>query len=223
VTMNSGDLTVLVDDDDRLIRAGLRAILDSAGGISVVGEAEDGAAAVSAARRLSPDVAVVDVRMPRVDGIEATRQLVKLNPPPAVLIVTTFDLDEYVHAALRAGASGFLLKDTPEDRLIAAVRTLPSGTALLDPRVTLRLVERFSPTAFSPSEEVLKELTSREREVLVEVARGHSNDEVAQHLDIAESTVKTHVSRILAKLNLLTRVQAVVVAYETGLVRPGHH
>ncbi len=221
MTASGEDLRVLVVDDDRLIRAGLRAILDSADGISVVGEAEDGAAALSAARRLSPDVAVVDVRMPRVDGIEATRQLVKLQPPVAVLVVTTFDLDEYVHAALRAGASGFLLKDTPEDRLIAAVRMLPSGTALLDPRVTLRLVQRFSPPPSSPAQGALRELTNREREVLVEVARGCSNDQVARHLDIAESTVKTHVSRILAKLDLITRVQAVVAAYETGLVQPG--
>jgi DNA-binding NarL/FixJ family response regulator len=212
------EITVLVVDDERLVRVGLRAVLDAASGLRVTGEAADGAEAVALARSLRPDVAVVDVRMPRVDGIEATRRLARLNPAPAVLILTTFDLDEYVHAGLRAGAAGFLLKDAPEDRLVAAVRTVHSGAALLDPRVTLRLVERLTPPVpvHAPS---LQRLTPREAEVLRAVATGASNEHVAERLGISEATVKTHVSRILAKLNLVTRVQAVVLAYDAGLVR----
>lgn len=221
MTDRSPDLRVLVVDDERLVRAGLRAVLNAAEGITVVGEAADGAEAVSMARTTKPDVAVVDVRMPHVDGIEATRRLVRLDPAPAVLVATTFDLDEYVHAALLAGASGFLLKDAPEERLVAAVRSLPTGAALLDPRVTLRLVERFARPRAAEGPDTLDALTPREREVLVAVARGGSNEDVGRLLNIGEATVKTHVSRILTKLDLVTRVQAVVLAYESGLVRPG--
>lgn len=214
-------LSVLVVDDEPLIRAGLRAVLAAGPGISVVGEAADGAEAVAAARSLRPDVAVVDIRMPRVDGIEATRRLVRLVPAPAVLVVTTFDLDEYVHAALRAGAGGFLLKDAPEDQLLAAVHAVHSGASLFDPRLTLRLVEHFAPAAVVPVPTLMAELTPRETEVLLEVARGAGNERVAAVLGIAEATVKTHMSRILAKLGLFTRVQAVVWAYDSGLVPPG--
>jgi DNA-binding NarL/FixJ family response regulator len=212
---------VLVVDDERLVRAGLRAVLTAAPGLTVVGEAADGAEAVAAARTLRPDVAVVDVRMPRVDGIEATRRLTRLEPAPAVLVLTTFDADEYVHAALRAGAAGFLLKDAPEERLVAAVRTVHTGASLLDPRVTVRLVERLTPVASPAATPSLARLTGRETEVLTAVATGASNEDVATLLGISEATVKTHVSRILAKLGLVTRVQAVVLAYETGLVRAG--
>jgi DNA-binding NarL/FixJ family response regulator len=218
--VSDGGIGVLVVDDERLVRAGLRAVLDASPGIRVVGEAADGAEAAAAARTLAPDVAVVDVRMPRVDGIEATRRLTRLAPAPAVLVLTTFDADEYVHAALRAGAGGFLLKDAPEERLVAAVRTVHSGASLLDPRVTLRLVQRLAP-ATPVTAPALDRLTGRETEVLVAVASGASNEGIAERLGISEATVKTHVSRILAKLGLVTRVQAVVLAYETGLVRAG--
>lgn len=218
----AGELGVIVVDDERLVRAGLRAVLAAAPGLSVVGEAGDGAEAVAAARELRPQVAVVDVRMPRMDGIEATRRLTRLTPAPAVLLLTTFDLDEYVHAGLRAGAAGFLLKDAPEGRLVSAVRTVHAGASLLDPRVTLRLVERVvpAPTTAVPA---LRRLTAREREILTAVATGASNEQIADRLGISEATVKTHVSRVLTKLGLVTRVQAVVLAYESGLVRPGRN
>ena len=212
-------VSVLVVDDDRLVRLGLRAVLAAADGVRVVGEAADGAEAVSATRSMRPDVVLMDIRMPHVDGIEATRRLVRLEPAPGVIVMTTFDLDEYVLAALRAGASGFLLKDAPEDRVVAAVRAAGSGVSMLDPRVTMRLLTRFSRT--SAPAPALGTLTAREREVLVSVARGWSNDEVGARLGIGEATVKTHVSHVLDKLGLTTRVQLVVVAYESGLVRPG--
>ncbi|QXG75161.1 response regulator transcription factor [Modestobacter sp. L9-4] len=212
---------VLVVDDDRLVRRGLVSILDSDPGLTVVGEAADGAEALTQVRALSPDVVVMDLRMPRVDGIEATRRLSRLDHPPAVLVLTTFDADEHVYAALRAGAGGFVLKDAPEAHLLAAVRAVGSGTSLLDPRVTLRLVEQLAPAPTGVPTGALQHLTPRELDVLREVARGASNEEVADALQIGEATVKTHVSRVLAKLGVLTRVQAVVLAYEHGLVVPG--
>jgi DNA-binding NarL/FixJ family response regulator len=215
-----GDVTVLVVDDDRLVRLGLRGVLAAAPGVRVIGEAADGAEAVSAARALAPDVVLLDIRMPHVDGIEATRRLVRLDPAPGVVVMTTFDLDEYVHAALKAGACGFLLKDAPEDRMVAAVRAAGSGVSMLDPRVTMRLVTKFARPSPTPVPG-LRTLTAREQEVMVAVARGWSNDEVGRRLGIGEATVKTHVSHLLEKLDLVTRVQLVVLAYEAGLVRPG--
>jgi DNA-binding NarL/FixJ family response regulator len=214
---------VLLADDQRLVRHGLRMILGSEPGIEVVGEAANGAEAVEAARRLLPDVVLMDVRMPVMDGIEATRRvLVGPEPRPRVLVLTTFDLDEYVYAALRAGAAGFLLKDAPEDHLLAGVRAVAEGGSLLDPAVTRRLVERFVLAAPDPAGGApdLSELTPREVEVLRLVARGFSNAEVAAELIVSDATVKTHVARILGKLGLRDRTQAVIAAYESGLVRP---
>ncbi|MGZ4146279.1 MAG: response regulator [Actinomycetota bacterium] len=214
-------IRVLVADDQALMRTGFRMILDAQDGIEVVGEAIDGDDAIRQFERLAPDVVVMDVRMPVTDGIEATRRLTALDPPARVLILTTFDLDEYVYEALRAGASGFLLKDRPSEELVAAVRVVAAGEALLAPSVTRRLIEEFAkrtPTATRPE---LAELTDREREVLVLMARGLSNAEIARSLFVAETTVKTHVGRVLRKLRLRDRAQAVVVAYESGLVQPG--
>ncbi|WP_373694970.1 response regulator [Kineococcus terrestris] len=189
--------------------------------VEVVGEAADGAEAVSAARALDPDVVLMDVRMPRVDGIEATRRLARAGPRPAVLVVTTFDEDEHVYAALRAGAGGFLLKDAPEAQLVAALRTVAEGVSLLAPSVTRRLVAAFAPAVPAPAAVPLDVLTAREREVLLLVARGLANAEIAGRLGVGEATVKSHVSHVLAKLGLVSRSQAVVAAYEAGLVRPG--
>ncbi|NAZ78342.1 response regulator [Kineococcus sp. T13] len=214
---------VLVVDDERLVRAGFRMILSTEPDLEVVGEAADGAEAVAQARRLRPDVVLMDVRMPRVDGIEATRRLVRLEEPPAVLVVTTFDQDEHVYAALRAGAGGFLLKDAPEAQLVAALRTVAEGVSLLAPSVTRRLVEAFTP-AQAPSRPPagdLERLTPRELDVLRALAHGRTNGDIADQLGVGEATVKTHVSRVLAKLGLASRSQAVVAAYESGLVRPG--
>jgi DNA-binding NarL/FixJ family response regulator len=215
-------IRVLIADDQALMRGGFRLILDAQDDIEVVGEAIDGRDAVEQFRRLGPDVVVMDVRMPAMDGIEATRRLTAGEHMPRVLILTTFDLDEYVYEALRAGASGFLLKDRPPEELVAAVRVVASGEALLAPSVTRRLIEEFAsrPKAPTPTPE-LEELTEREREVLVLMARGLSNAEIAGHLFIAETTVKTHVGRVLQKLQLRDRAQAVVLAYESGLVQPG--
>jgi DNA-binding NarL/FixJ family response regulator len=214
-------ISVLVADDQALMRTGFRMILDAQPGIEVVGEAIDGADAVRLFERLRPDVVVMDVRMPTMDGIEATRRLTALDPPARVLILTTFDLDEYVYDALRAGASGFLLKDRPPEELVAAVRVVAAGEALLAPSVTRRLIEEFATRTPSRPRADLAELTEREREVLVLIARGLSNDEIARALFVAETTVKTHVGRVLRKLGLRDRVQAVVLAYESGLVQPG--
>jgi DNA-binding NarL/FixJ family response regulator len=215
-------IAVLIADDQALMRGGFRMILDAEAGIEVVGEAIDGADAVRGFERLRPDVVVMDVRMPAMDGIEATRRITALEPTARVLILTTFDLDEYVYEALRAGASGFLLKDRPPEELVQAVRVVAAGDALLAPTVTRRLIEEFAHRPSAPvAPAALEELTEREREVLVLMARGRSNAEIARDLFVAETTVKTHVGRVLHKLGLRDRAQAVVLAYESGLVRPG--
>jgi DNA-binding NarL/FixJ family response regulator len=214
-------IRLLIADDQALMRTGFRMILDAQDDIEVVGEAIDGADAIRRFEELSPDVVVMDVRMPTMDGIEATRRLSALGRPARVLILTTFDLDEYVYEALRAGASGFLLKDRPPEELVAAVRVIASGEALLAPSVTRRLIEEFARRAPAAKPTELDELTEREREVLVLMARGLSNVEIARSLFVAETTVKTHVGRVLHKLGLRDRAQAVVLAYESGLVHPG--
>jgi DNA-binding NarL/FixJ family response regulator len=214
-------IRIVIADDERLIRAGYRMILDSEPDLEVVGEASDGLQAVDLAQRLAPDVVLMDVRMPTMDGIAATHAIVRTAPAPAVLVVTTFDLDEYVFQALRAGATGFLLKDAPEASLLAALRSAPGGLSLISPAITRRLVEAFAPRPTSPASTHLERLTPRELEVLTQVALGRSNADIARHLTIGETTVKTHVSRLLTKLNLASRSQAVVLAYEAGLVTPG--
>ncbi|HEX5086528.1 MAG TPA: response regulator transcription factor [Nocardioides sp.] len=213
-------LRLLIVDDQALVRAGFRKLLESEDGFEVVGEAGDGVEAVAAARRLGPDVVLMDIRMPRLDGIEATRQLAT-GGRPAVLILTTYDLDEYVFEALRAGASGFLLKDAPPDDLVAAVRTVARGEALLAPSVTRRLIAEFTSRRRPDPGAALPSLSQRETEVLKLVARGMSNAEIARELYLGEATVKTHVGSLLAKLQCRDRVQAVVRAYESGLVTPG--
>jgi DNA-binding NarL/FixJ family response regulator len=216
-------IRVLVVDDQDLVRAGFVKLLEPEAALNVVAEAGDGLEAVDAAARTRPDVVLMDIRMPNLDGIEATRRMTRLTQPPRVLVLTTYDLDEYVFDALKAGASGFLRKDAPADQFLAGVRAVAAGDALLAPSVTRRLIEEFanrpSPPPSGPTE--LEELTAREREVLVLVARGHTNAEIADELVLGESTVKTHVGNVLMKLGLRDRVQAVVVAYETGLIRPG--
>jgi DNA-binding NarL/FixJ family response regulator len=221
-------LRVVIADDQALVRAGFRMILEADGGVQVVGEAADGEEAVALARRVRPDVVLMDVRMPRLDGLEAARRILADETTDAtcrVIMLTTFDVDEYVYTALRVGASGFLLKDVSPEQLVAAVRLVAAGDALLAPSITRRLVERFArpvaPTHPTSTATELSTLTAREREVLVLMARGLSNAELAERLTLSEATVKTHVARILAKLDLRDRVQAVVLAYETGLVTPG--
>jgi DNA-binding NarL/FixJ family response regulator len=218
-------VSVLIADDQAVVRAGLRRILEVDAELQVIGEAEDGVAAVAAARRLRPRVVLMDIRMPRLDGLAATRRLLDEGgqDPPRVLILTTFGLDEYVYEALRAGASGFLLKDAPAEELLDAVRVVARGDALLDPAVTKSVIARFAALP-SPNDELaanVGELTLREREVLELLARGRSNAEIAQELNVAEGTVKTHVARVLMKLGLRDRVQAVVLAYECGVAVPG--
>jgi DNA-binding NarL/FixJ family response regulator len=214
---------VVVADDQELVRTGFRAILNAEPDIEVVGEASDGREAIEVARQLKPDVLLMDIRMPHVDGLEATRRIAS-DPEEGlrVLILTTFDLDEYVYEALRSGASGFLLKDGPADQLLSAVRVIARGDALLAPQITRRLIAEFSrrlpPAARA---EHLEALTQRELEVLKLIARGLSNAEIADELYVAETTVRSHVAHILTKLGLRDRVQAVVMAYEGGLVRPG--
>ncbi len=214
-------IRVLLADDQSLVRAGFRMILSGEPGIEVVGEAGDGIAAVSEARTLAPDVVLMDIRMPGVDGIEATRRIVSVPDPPRVVVLTTFDLDEYVYESLRAGASAFLLKDAKEHQLVAAIRVVAEGGSLFAPSVTRRLIERFAgqQEAVAPPP-ALERLTSRELEVLRLLAGGLSNAEIAARLVVTEHTTKTHVASILQKLQLRNRVQAVVLAYESGLVRP---
>ena len=217
-------IRVLLVDDQPLLRTGFRLILASEDDLEVVGEAADGEVAVQQAQALRPDVVLMDIRMPRTDGIEATRRITGLPDAPKVLVLTTFDLDEYVVEALRAGASGFLLKDVPADDLVTAVRVVHRGEAIVAPRVTRRLLDRFArhlpaPTA-ATSTSSLPQLTDREHQVLLLVARGLSNAEIAAELVLSETTVKTHVSNLLTKLGLRDRVQAVVLAYERGLVTP---
>ena len=220
--MAGGPLRVLVADDQELVRAGFCVILE-ASGLVIAGEAADGAQAVALAASEKPDVVLMDVRMPVMDGLEATRQIAAAPGAPKVVILTTFDLDDYVYEALRAGASGFLLKDAPRADLIAAVRVAAAGDALLAPSVTRRLIEAFArrPATSAPPPSRLASLTPRERDILRLVARGYSNAEIAGELVVSEATVKTHVGHLLAKLGLRDRVQAVILAYETGSVTPG--
>lgn len=213
-------IRVVVADDQPLVRTGLRMILNAEPDIEVVGEAADGRSAIAVCAELTPDVVLMDVRMPEVDGIEATRAVTAAGEGPRVLMVTTFDLDEVVYDALRAGASGFLLKDAPEERLTTAIRVVAEGGSLFAPSVTTRLIEEFARRAPQARTD-LTGLTDREHEVLTLVARGLSNAEIAQQLYVSENTVKTHVARLLTKLGVRDRVQAVVLAYESRLVRPG--
>ncbi|KAB2387956.1 response regulator transcription factor [Actinomadura montaniterrae] len=215
-------MRVLVADDQALVRGSFRVLIDTAPGLHAVGEAGTGAEAVELAERERPDVVLMDVRMPEMDGIEATRRICRDLPDVRVLILTTFDLDSYVYAALRAGASGFLLKDTPPADLLSAVRVVASGESLLAPTVTRRLIAEFvrRPAPAEPPPDGLDALTDREREVLALIARGLSNAELAEHLHLSPATVKTHIGRLLAKLQARDRAQLVIAAYETGLVRP---
>jgi DNA-binding NarL/FixJ family response regulator len=216
-------IRVVLADDQAMVRSGLRLLVDAEPDIEVVGEAADGAAAVEEVRWRRPDVVLMDVQMPGMDGLDATRRIVAESPASRVVVLTTFDLDEYLFAALRAGASGFLLKHAPADELVAAIRTVAGGDALLSPAVTGRVIQAFArqrrPDATSAR--LLDRLSDREREVLVLVARGRTNAEIAEALVVGEATVKTHVSSIFAKLGLRDRVAAVVFAYESGLVEPG--
>jgi DNA-binding NarL/FixJ family response regulator len=216
-------ISVLVVDDQVLIRAGLAALIRAAPGLEVAGEAADGAEAVELTTRLRPDVVLMDIRMPGLNGAAATARIVaEVDPPPQVLVLTTFDLDEYIYAALRAGASGFLLKDTPPERLLAAIHTVAAGDTLLTPSVTRRLVESYVPPA-RPEHPApgLAPLTARETEILRLVGTGRSNAAIAEVLFLSEATVKTHLTRLMSKLDLASRAQVVVTAYETGLIVPG--
>ncbi|GAB3482155.1 response regulator [Nocardiopsis coralliicola] len=221
-------IRVLLVDDQPLLRTGFRLILESEDDLAVVGEASDGRSAAASAKRLLPDVVLMDIRMPGADGIEATRSILDWAGTSGhrmrVLVLTTFDLDEYVVEALRAGASGFLLKDVPPDELANAIRVVADGAAIVAPTVTRRLLDRFAahlPSARETADSGLDRLTEREQEVLRHLARGRSNAEIAERLVVSETTVKTHVGNVLTKLGLRDRVQAVVYAYETGVVRPG--
>jgi DNA-binding NarL/FixJ family response regulator len=216
-------IRVLLADDQALVRAGFRLILDLEDDMEVVGEAGDGREAVARAQELDPDVVLMDVRMPEVDGIEATRRLARAGSPARVLVLTTFDADEYVYEAMKAGASGFLLKDAPREQLVAGVRIVAGGESLLAPAITRRFIEQFvrRPPLGSRVPHELEELSARELEVLTLVARGLANAEIAERLFVSETTVKTHVAHMLRKLRLRDRVQAVVLAYESGLVQAG--
>jgi DNA-binding NarL/FixJ family response regulator len=219
----STTIRILIADDEAIVRDGLRAIVEHESDLEVVGEAADGAQAIAAARELEPDVALLDIQMPNLDGVEATRRLLALPRPPRVLILTTFDRNEYVYESMRAGASGFLLKDVRRGQLTDAIRTVVDGGTLVAPTITRRLIEEFCrrPTPTGTTPPTLTELTARELEVLELVARGLSNAEIAATLVVAESTIKTHVAHILAKLELRDRAQAVIISYETGLITPG--
>jgi DNA-binding NarL/FixJ family response regulator len=213
-------IRVVLADDQPLVRTGLRMILGAEEDLEIVGEAADGAEAVAVCAEVRPDVVLMDVRMPGMDGIDATRAVTAVDDPPRVLVLTTFDLDDVVYEALRAGASGFLLKDAPEERLTTAIRVVADGGSLFAPSVTRRLIEEFAGRAAPPAPPRLDALTPREHEVLVLVARGLSNAEIGRQLFVTENTVKTHVARVLTKIGLRDRVQAVVLAYESGLVGP---
>jgi DNA-binding NarL/FixJ family response regulator len=223
--MTAGIRVVLVDDQ-QMVRAGFRMVIDSQPDLTVVGEAGDGAAAVALLRTTPADVVLMDVRMPGLDGIEATRQVTALPEPPRVVVLTTFDLDEYVLAAIGAGASGFLLKDAPPEEMLAAVRTVHAGDSVIAPSSMRRLLQHVAPMLSGPAaapaadDRALADLTPREREVLVQMAYGATNTEIAEHFVVSEATVKTHVGRVLAKTGSRDRVQAVVLAYRTGLVQP---
>ncbi len=218
--------TLLLADDQELMRVGFRMVIDSQDDLSIVGEAANGRDALQATIELSPDIVLMDVRMPEMDGVQATREIVESNSDARIIILTTFDLDEYVYAALQAGASGFLLKDTPPADLLSAIRSVASGDAVVAPSVTRRLLSTYAhrlPIPGQPGQdqnERLALLTTREHEVLLHVASSHSNAEIAEQLVLSEATVKSHVGRILAKLELRDRVQIVVFAYETGLITP---
>jgi DNA-binding NarL/FixJ family response regulator len=216
------DIRVLLVDDEELVRFGLRTVLESVGGFTVVGEAGDGAAGVRAARELRPDVVLIDIRMPVLDGLAATRQILALPEPPQVAVLTTFHVDEYVYAALAAGAAGFLLKDTPPREIATAVRAVADGTATLSPKVTAGLIESYVDTRAAPRRagalRRIAGLSDREREVLTLLGSGESNAELAKQLFVSEATVKTYVSRLLAKLDLANRTQAAILAHEAGLV-----
>ena len=218
-----GRLRVLIADDEALVRMGVRAVLERQRDIEVVGEAANGAEAVQRSAELRPDVVLMDLRMPVLDGIEATRRIIAAGGSPKVVVLTTFDVDEQVYAALKGGASGFLTKDTPPEQLADAVRAAARGDTLLAPAITRRLVEAYTrlPAPSSAVPERLEALTPRELEVLAEIARGRTNAQIAARLFLSEATVKSHVTRILAKLAISDRVQAVIAAYECGLVRPG--
>jgi DNA-binding NarL/FixJ family response regulator len=218
-------IKVLIADDQALLRGGLRAMLEAEDDITVVAEAEDGAVAVDEALRTHPDVVLMDIRMPRLDGLEATKRLLASGSRARVLVITTFDRDEYVYRALRVGAAGFLLKSASGERLVDAVRIVAGGESLLDPAITTRLVEHFlARPDFDPELRArLETLTAREREVLMLLARGMSNAEMGRELFLSETTVKSHVTRLLSKLSVASRVQAVVLAYESGLVKPGEN
>jgi DNA-binding NarL/FixJ family response regulator len=216
-------IKVLIADDQALVRAGFRMILETDPGVRVVAEADEGATAVQAALRTRPDIALMDIRMPGMDGLEATRRIMAAPRPPRVLMLTTFDLDEYVFDALAAGASGFLLKDIAPEQLLAGIRIIAQGDSLLSPSVTRRLIESFvrDRPPSRPPPAALNELTPRELEILQLVARGLSNAEIADQLVVSSTTIKTHVARVLMKLALRDRIQAVVFAYENGIIRPG--
>ena len=216
-------IKVLIADDQAMVRAGFRMVLNAETDIEVVGEAGDGEQAVASTKRLRPEVVLMDIRMPRLDGIQATRRVLADSAlPPRVLILTTFDLDEYVYEALQAGASGFLLKNAPPEQLVEGIRVVAEGQALLAPSVARRVIEEFvrRPHGGSPPD-ALEDLTAREREVLALLAHGRTNDEIAEELVVSRGTAKTHVARVLGKLGLRDRIQAVIFAYENGLVEPG--
>ena len=221
--MTVRELTFVIADDQGMVRAGFRSLLDGEAGLRVVGEAGDGVQAVEVVRRQQPDVVLMDIRMPILNGLAATSQLVNEGTTSKILVLTTFDLDEYVFEALRAGASGFLLKDSPVEELLTAIRVVAAGDALLDPAVTRRVIDTFvrRPAPIPQRSEVLAPLTPREREVLGLMARGQSNADIARRLFVSEATTKTHVSNVLAKLALRDRVHAVIFAYESGLVIAG--